>query len=127
MKQGSFLSFFLQLLVLSGVLYGAMYFLFTRVYIMPLMPTELMLLVLFGVTAGSHFIVMKAKEKSPQVFTRTYMGTSTGRLILYSIFMFIYCIIHKDIARVFVATFFVLYIIYTVFEVRSIRVFLKKK
>jgi hypothetical protein len=125
MKQ-SFTRFIIILLGLTIVLYGISFFVFTRLIILP-MPSEIMLGVLFLVTAVFHFLVTKAAEKSPQVFTRTYMGLSSARLILYSIFLLVYCFGHRDIAKVFVLTFFILYIIYTAFEVRSVQAYFKRK
>jgi hypothetical protein len=122
----SFTSFVFMLLVLTGGLYGASYYIFNRVLIMPGMPLVLMLGVLFLVTCLSHYIISKANDKSPQVFTRTYMALSTGRLLMYSIFVLAYCFGHRDIAKAFALTFCIFYIFYTFFEIRAVQSFLKK-
>jgi hypothetical protein len=127
MNKNSFVTFFFTLLGLSIVLYGLMFFVFTQLVIMPGMPITLMLLVLLGITALSHYIVLRAGDKHPRIFTYSFIGTSTGRLIVYSIFLLVYCFGHRDIAKVFVLTFFILYIIYTAFEVKSVQAYLKKK
>lgn len=122
----SFTGYLVQLFVLSAVLFAISFYVFTKHIVLP-MPCGIMLGVLFIVTALSHYIVKKAAEKSGQVFTRTYMSLSSGRLILYSIFIFAYCFTHRDIAKEFVLTFFIYYIFFTIFDVRAVRVFLKKK
>ncbi len=127
MKQDSFPAFLLKLAALSALLYGLLFLAETKVSAMQGIPKELMIAVLFVITGISHFIITKTKEKSPQIFTRAYMGTSTARLILYSVFILVYCFGHRDVAKVFVLVFFVLYIVYTIFEVRSVQSHLKKK
>ena len=122
-----FTLFLIKLFALTLILYGISFLVFTRFADLPKMPIELMLIVLFTVTAISHFIVTRAGDKGAQVFTRSYMSLSTGRLIAYSIFLFAYCFGHRDIAKMFVLTFFVYYIFYTVFEVREVQSHLKKK
>lgn len=127
MNKDSFPAFLLKLLILSAVLYGLLFLFFTKVVVMPAMPIELMLLTLFGITALSHFVVLRAGKKDARIFTFSFIGTSTGRLIAYSIFLLVYGYLHKDIAKVFILTFFVLYIIYTIVEIKSVQAFLKKK
>jgi len=126
MNKDSFAAFLLKLFALTVILFGISFYVFNKLIVLP-MPCGIILGVLFIVTALSHYIVMKAAAKSGQVFTRTYMSLSSGRLMLYSIFIFAYCFTHRDIAKEFVLTFFVYYIFYTIFDVRAVRVFLRKK
>lgn len=121
----SFTSFLLKLLVLTMVLFGISFYIFSKLIVLP-MPCGIMLLVLFSITALSHYLVMRTADKGPQVFTRTYMSLSSGRLIAYSIFVFAWCFGHRDFAKEFVLTFFVYYIFYAMFEVRTVRAFFKK-
>ena len=127
MKQSSLLNFFVRLLILSLAVYGLLVLLFTKVWVNPAMPNELMVLVLLVVTGTSYLVVVKTGDKNPNTFTRSYMSTSSLRLILYSIFAIVYCFGHRDIAKTFVATFFILYIVYTIFEVKSVLSYFKKK
>ncbi|MGP8217158.1 MAG: hypothetical protein ACLQQ4_16430, partial [Bacteroidia bacterium] len=120
MKQGSFLSFFLQLLGLSAILFGLLFLVFTRVIVTPGLPLGLMVAILFAITFISHFILMRAGKKSPQAFTYSFMFTSVIRLIIYGIFIVLYGYKHTSIAKTFAITFFGMYIVYTVFEIRSV-------
>lgn len=123
----SFLTFLLSLFALTAVLYGGAFLVFHNLITSPVLPVEIMLGVLFAATALSHYIVMRAGKSTPQVFTRTYMGLTTGRLMLYSVFVLVYCFNHRNVAKQFVLTFFAFYIFYTIFEVRAVQSLMKKK
>jgi hypothetical protein len=125
MKQKPFASFLFELLALSVILYGLLWIIFQKLLDMPEIRFEFMLIVLFIVTALSYWLVVNSTKKDYRTFTYSYIGSSTGRLILYSVFLFAYCFNHRDTAKVFILTFFVLYIIYTVFEVRKVQKFIK--
>ncbi|HSY77321.1 MAG TPA: hypothetical protein VK890_10715 [Bacteroidia bacterium] len=127
MKQNSFTAFLLQLFGLSAILYGGLFVVFTKVSVTPGIPLGLMFLMLFCITAISHFILLNAGRKNPQAFTYSFMATSMVRLVIYGIFIVLYGYKHPDIAKVFAITFFALYIIYTVFEIRSVLGSLKGK
>ena len=75
------------------------------------------LLIFFvSLTIGVHFILLKAGKQRPAKFSAFYMGSITSKLFIYMIFMVIYILADKPNAVVFLITFFVLYICYTVFE-----------
>jgi len=127
MKQKSFPIFLLQLFGLSAILFGVFSLLFSKVIPVTGVPLGLMFLMLFVITAFSHLILMQAGKKNPRTFTYSFMFTSLTRLVIYGAFIVIYGRGHADIVKPFVLTFFVLYIIYTVFEIRSVLGFLKGK
>ncbi len=127
MKQGSFVAFLLQLFGLTAILYGVLYMFFTKVMPVTGIPLEVMLGMLFAVTALSHFIIIQSGKKNPRAFTYAFMFTSLTRLVVYGVFIVLYGRQHSDIVKPFVLSFFVLYIIYTVFEIRSVLGYLKGK
>jgi hypothetical protein len=127
MKQGSFVGFLLQLFGLSAFLFGILFLVFTRYYIVQAMPLGLMFIVLFVVTALSHLILLKAAKKSAQAFTYAFMGISMVRLVMYGVFIVLYGYQHHEVAKIFALTFFALYIIYTAFEIRSVLGYMKGK
>jgi hypothetical protein len=125
MKQGSFLAFLLQLLGITILCYGALFIVFTKAVPTPTMPLEIMLLMLFGVTALAHFIILKSGKNNPTKFTYAFMFTSVVRLIIYGLFIILYGWKHADIAKPFAISFFCLYLLYTIFEIRSVLKHLK--
>jgi hypothetical protein len=127
MKQGPFVVFLLQLFGLSAILFGILFVVFTRYWIVPGMPLGLMFIVLFIITAISHTILMRVSQKGAQAFTYSFMGISMARLLIYGIFIVLYGYKHHEVAKVFALTFFGLYIIYTAFEIRSVLGYMKKK
>jgi hypothetical protein len=127
MKKGSFPMFLLWVTSISLMLYGALFMIFTRVWAMPKMPIELMIVILFAVTIISRSIIIRAEKSSPRAYTYSFIGTSTMRLILYSIFVLAFSFKHREIAKQFILTFFVLYIIYSAFDLKSASSYLKRK
>ena len=70
---------------------------------------------------------MKAAGKRPQQFPAYFMMTTAIKL--FSSFMFIvpYAYLNKSEATRFILTFFLFYVIYTVFEIVSILGYLKSQ
>lgn len=75
-------------------------------------------LILFFIisTLSIHAILLKTGSGRPARFSAFFMGSITLKLFLYSIFMIIYILADKENAVVFLITFFILYLFYTVFE-----------
>ena len=117
--------FIIQLLIISIVSYGILYFLFSRwaIYTLPLI---IMVALLFAVNSMAFILVTNTKEKKPSGFVYSYMTISFGRLIICSIFVFSYALTHRHDARAFALTFFILYFIYNIIEVRALYTFFKR-
>ena len=125
MKSNSFPAFLIQLAVIAALAYGVLYVICTRVYQLPAMPNEFMVGLMFAVTAISHYVLIKAGEKSNKNFTYTFMLSSIIRLTIYAIFMVWFGRKHRDILIEFVACFFGLYFVFMIFEVRSVLGYMK--
>jgi hypothetical protein len=75
-------------------------------------------LILFFIfsTLAIHAVLLKTGSGRPARFSAFFMGSITLKLFLYSIFMIIYILADRENAVVFLITFFILYLFYTVFE-----------
>ena len=77
-----------------------------------------LLLFLFAVlTAGFHVVLVSAGRKSNQAFIRYYMGATTFKLFFLMLVIIIYAFFIELDTRSFIIIFFLLYVIYTSFEV----------
>lgn len=74
-------------------------------------------LIVIGVTLAIHSGLTNAGKKSNQAFIRFFMGATAGRLFLYMVIMIIYGLLNRESAFGFILHFFVLYLVYTIFEV----------
>jgi hypothetical protein len=117
--------FIIQLLVISVLIYGVLYVIFAK-YIIANIPLLVMVALLFAVNSMAYILITNTKEKHPRSFVYSYMTISFGRLIICSIFVFTYALLHRQDARTFALTFFALYFIYTTVEVKSIYTFFNK-
>jgi hypothetical protein len=116
--------FIVQLLVISIVLYVVLYFVFSRLAIATL-PLIVMVALLFAVNSLAFILVTNTKEKKPGGFVYSYMTVSFGRMIICSVFVFSYALTHRHDARAFALTFFGLYFLYTIVEVKALYAFFK--
>jgi hypothetical protein len=66
-----------------------------------------------------HFM-LKALQKRPARFVNIFVLTTMLKLLLFMVVMVVYALLNREVARQFVVSFFLLYIIYTVMEVISI-------
>lgn len=78
------------------------------------------------VTTFGHLWVLKATGLNTRKFTTTFMASVTFKLLIYLTFMLVYLMIDHSQVVIFVLTFFILYIIFTIFEVIQVLDFIKK-
>ncbi len=116
--------FIIRLLFISIGLYGILLFVFSRL-ILASLPLIVMIALLFAVNSFAFILVTNTKEKKPRSFVYSYMTVSFGRLIICSAFVFSYALIHRQDARTFALTFFLLYFLYNILEVKAIYSFFK--
>ncbi|MCF6239961.1 MAG: hypothetical protein L3J74_01300 [Bacteroidales bacterium] len=75
----------------------------------------------------THYILLKSGKSRIAKFSTSFMGITSLKLFLYLIFIVVYLFIDKTNALVFVLTFFILYLLFTVFETSSLLKDLDKK
>lgn len=113
--------FIFRILIFTAILSVIAFLLFSTViskFYLPVFPFLVGFFVL--TTIGIHAILVKAGGERPARFSTFYMGSITTKLFLYVIFLVIYVLVDKQNAPVFLITFFVLYLCYTVFETYSL-------
>lgn len=72
-------------------------------------------------SAGAHFILVKANENSPKRFIAYFMGVSGMKLLAYIAALAIYVLlIDRAGAIPFVIAFAILYLIYMVFDITAL-------
>ncbi len=114
-----------QLLIVAtvtGLVFIALALFIPPHFISPALPY---LLVFFtSATLISYYFIQKKLDTSPSGFVTAFMANSIIRLLLYLIVIVVYALTHKDDAVNFIVGFFILYIVFTSFEVLF---FLRKK
>jgi hypothetical protein len=83
----------------------------------------LVVLFFFAVTNLVHAYFLTIADKANSRFTSKYMAVNYIKMFFYLLVAIVFVVLNREIAKVFVANFLVLYIIYTIFEVNE---FLKK-
>jgi hypothetical protein len=68
----------------------------------------------------AHSALEKAGQKGNQYFVRQFMATTGLKLFLYMIVMVGYAVLNRESAVGFIVHFFVLYLLYSVFEIALI-------
>lgn len=114
-----------QLLILAtitGLLIVGLMFLIPPAFISPTLPY---LLIFFtAATLLSYYFLQKKMEGSPSGFVTAFMANSIIRLLLYLVIIAVYAFTNRADAVNFILSFFLLYVIFTTFEVSF---FLRKK
>lgn len=112
-----FKKFIRQLLFFSGIIAIAtaiLSFLLPHGYISPALP---FLIPLFVITsAGSFYLLFSASGKRFIKFVNAFLLTIVIKLFLYLIIMVTYALLNRQDAVPFLVSFFILYLLYTVFE-----------
>jgi hypothetical protein len=65
----------------------------------------------------SFALIIKKTESAPKKFVSVYLGNTTVKLLLFMAILFIYALSYLHDAVNFIISFFIIYIIYTIFEV----------
>lgn len=79
-----------------------------------------LLLMFFTITAVVHYVLLRITALNPRKFVGYFMLATTLKLLVYIIVVFAYLFIVRTGILQFILAFFVLYIIYTVYEVVTI-------
>jgi hypothetical protein len=85
------------------------------------------ILVVWAVTFGFHYWLLKAVDKNPKSFNWMYLLQTGIKLLLYIGCVVVYLLSFREFAIPFVVVFLVTYIVFAVFEVVSILKFIKNK
>ena len=107
-----------QLLVLTALL-GAVIVAFMLLAPKELISPTLPFLLIFHAasTLVSFMYIQKRTKNAPNRFIQAYLGNTTFKLLLYVAILFIYALNNLSDAVNFIISFFILYVIYTIFEV----------
>jgi hypothetical protein len=81
--------------------------------------TPFLVLFFFAVNTGFYYIILKLTNNKFSRFVNMFMILTFAKLFLYIIVILVYALLNKADAFPFVITFFILYIIYTIFEIIS--------
>ncbi len=101
-------------LILATAVIGAAYFL-PQSFVSPALPY--LLFFFFSVTLIVHLILLKVSAKKGSGFTNYFMLLTFGKLLFFLTIILIYALLNRSDAVQFIASFFILYVFFTVFEV----------
>jgi hypothetical protein len=119
--------FIIKLLIFSLLLSAIAAILFLTVmkkWYFPAFPIQLLLIAI--VTGISHIWLLKYSEQNMRKFTTVFMALVSIRLLIYLSYLLVNLWIDRSNVIVFLLTFFLLYVCFTIFEVKHILFFLKK-
>jgi len=113
--------FFIRLLIFSLVL---VLLAFLLDLVLPdhliLSAVSWLFIVFFVVTFAVHWIMLSILKYKPERFVSFFMLATVVKLVIYIIVILVYVFIKQEELLSFILAFFILYILYTGFEVYSI-------
>ena len=120
--------FIFKILVTAIILFliaGILFTWFLPEAYLPILPWMLLFFTFVTITTYSYQLKLAGKDMGR--FTRSTMIMSLLRILLYSIFAIAYLWVNKQNLEVFVVSLFIIYIIYTFLEVKSIARVIRSK
>jgi hypothetical protein len=84
-------------------------------YITPTLPY--LYVFFFSVTILVHYTLMLVSKKKTMLFSNYFMLLTMGKLIFFLSIILVYFLLNRDDVLPFAIAFFILYILFTVFEV----------
>jgi len=117
-----------QLIILSLILLGINFglsYIIPAAYLSKSWP--LILAFFFAISLLVHRFLLKRSSEAQGRFINGFMMTTSIKLLLYLFIILIYVLLNRDDAVGFIFTFFAYYLAFTIFEIRSILIFLRKK
>lgn len=78
-------------------------------------------------TAIFHYSIIQIQDKGASKFANRFMMVSGIKMMIYLAIITSYSFLFPEKAKVFLITFFILYILYTFFEISLILRYLKRK
>ena len=117
---GKLISFSLLISVVAAILFLTV----MKKWYFPSFPIQLLFIAL--VTGISYIWLLKYTEQNMRKFTTAFMALVSIKLFIYLSFLLINLWIDRSNVVVFSLTFLVLYVCYSIFEVKQILFFLKK-
>jgi hypothetical protein len=117
----SFKSFLLKLFIFSAII-GAVAFILIMLLPEGLLSPSLPYLIIyfFAINALVHYALIKSTQYSARRFVSYFMLATFVKFFIYVITVFVYAYFNREDLLPFVISFFILYILYTVFEVLAI-------
>ncbi len=104
------------------------YLLFNTILVEYYLPVFWVLLGIIALLTGVfHYSVVQIQENKSSKFSQKFMMVTGIKMMIYLVFITSYSFMNPEKATSFLISFFVLYLLYTVFEVFLIVRYLKKK
>jgi L-asparagine transporter-like permease len=72
----------------------------------------------FILTVSFHYGLLRSMKGRPQDFIRYFMGATTFKLLIHLAVVVVYALLHREQALPFILSFFALYILFMIYEVR---------
>ena len=109
--------FLVRILILS-IMLVALHSLFTYLHLGITVSVFPFIVLLFLIVSFiAHHFLLKTAALSFRKFTNAFLLSTTAKLLLYLSFMAAYAFTNRDIAKIFIFDFTVLYFIFTPFDV----------
>jgi len=119
--------FFLSAIILLAIVIAVSQILFLTVFVTKNFPLRIISVMLVWIaTCSSHFWIMKTVTDKPKAFVRIFMLQTTLKLFLYMAFIVGYLFFYRQHGVPFIVHFFVVYLIFAIFDVSLILKFVRK-
>lgn len=124
----NFKKFFFKELVFTISVGIIAFILFNTILKTYYLPIFWILLATIAILTGIlHHSILQISEKETSKFTSRFMMVTGIKMMIYLVFITSFVFLYPSQAKIFLISFFILYLLYTIFEVVLIVLYLKKK
>src|SRR4051812_16422922 len=118
--QNSFVKYLITTLSFSLIVGLAAFLLAITVpAVVEIIPTIYYIIAYFFVlTVSFHYGLLRSMKGRPQEFVRYFMGATTFKLLIHLAVVVVYALLHREHALPFILSFFAVYILFMIYEVR---------
>jgi hypothetical protein len=105
------------LTAILAAIWLVLFFLKTKAILSPAIP--FLLVFFFLITSAIYYLMMQSAGNKFPKFINSFMIITVGKMLFFAIIIIIYIFLNKIDAWPFTISFFVFYLIYTIFEITA--------
>lgn len=117
-KDFRFYKLLLILTTIVCILSAGLFMTVLKEYYLNIFPFMLLFFVM--ITVSFYEILARSLRKNPKIFSNLFMALSAGKLLVILLVIIIYLILKKSTVIPFLAGTFLLYLVFTFFEVKTL-------
>lgn len=99
------------------VIWIILLFILPTAWLSPAIPVMIPFFII--ITIGVYYLMLKASDNKFSRFVNSFMILTLGKILFFSVIIVVYVLLNRADALSFILTFFILYLVFTIFEITA--------